>query len=409
MLTRKECIQLLKQDITPALGCTEPVCVALCLAHAAKVLDEEIVSIDVNVNIGIFKNGMSAGIPNFDHVGLKYAATLGAFLKNPEKGLKLFEDMDDSIKEKVYKFKQVQVHVDSTQTNLYVKGTLHTKNQTSTCIIRDEHTNVVYLSKNNVVLMDQNQIENKQSNFIQKLQEMKISEIVDLVNDLDSKDIDFLYDGVLMNLELADYAKNHNLPLSSSFENELILTLTAAIEARLSGCPLSTMSSSGAGTKGIALILPIHIVALEQHISKEKELKALALGHLLNRYINSYIGKLSPMCTCVMASSTACSAALVYMFGGSKEQIGYAIKNMTGTVTGMICDGGKVGCSLKVTTGTISALFCAKTALNNAPLKDSDGIVASTPEKCIQNMAYLSNVGMKDVDTTIVEIMENRF
>lgn len=409
MLTRKECIQLLKQDITPALGCTEPVCVALCLAHAAKVLDEEIVSIDVDVNIGIFKNGMSAGIPNFDHVGLKYAATLGAFLKNPEKGLKLFEDMDDSIKEKVYKFKQVQVHVDSTQTNLYVKGTLHTKNQTSTCIIRDEHTNVVYLSKNNVVLMDQNQIENKQSNFIQKLQEMKISEIVDLVNDLDSKDIDFLYDGVLMNLELADYAKNHNLPLSSSFENELILTLTAAIEARLSGCPLSTMSSSGAGTKGIALILPIHIVALEQHISKEKELKALALGHLLNRYINSYIGKLSPMCTCVMASSTACSAALVYMFGGSKEQIGYAIKNMTGTVTGMICDGGKVGCSLKVTTGTISALLCAKTALNNAPLKDSDGIVASTPEKCIQNMAYLSNVGMKDVDTTIVEIMENRF
>ena len=168
------------------------------------------------------------------------------------------------------------------------------------------------------------------------------------------------------------------------------------------------MSSSGAGTKGIALILPIHIVAREQQISKEKELKALALGHLLNRYVNSYIGKLSPMCTCVMASSTACSAALVYMFGGNKNQIGYAIKNMTGTVTGMICDGGKVGCSLKVTTGTLSALLCAKTALNNAPLKNSDGIVASTPEKCIQNMAYLSKVGMKKVDRTIVEIMEKK-
>lgn len=122
MLNKKECIQLLKQDVTPALRCTEPVCVALCLAHAAKILDEEIVSIDVDVNIGIFKNGMSAGIPNFDHVGLKYAATLGAFLKNPEKGLKLFEDIDDSIKGKVYKFKQVQVHVDSTQTNLYMKA-----------------------------------------------------------------------------------------------------------------------------------------------------------------------------------------------------------------------------------------------------------------------------------------------
>ena len=409
MLTRKECIQLLKQDVIPALGCTEPVCVALCLAHAAKVLDEEIVSIDVDVNIGIFKNGMSAGIPNFDHVGLKYAATLGAFLKNPEKGLKLFEDIDDSIKEKVYKFKQVQVHVDSSQTNLYVKGTLHTQNQSSTCIIQDEHTNVVYLSKNDDILIDNKNTVSKQSNLIQDLRKMSISDIVDLVNDLDSKDIEFLYDGVKMNLELADYAKDHNLALSSSFSSNLVSTLTAAIEARLSGCPLNTMSSSGAGTKGIALILPIHIVAREQQISKEKELKALALGHLLNRYINSYIGKLSPMCICVMASSTACSAALVYMFGGNKNQIGYAIKNMTGTVTGMICDGGKVGCSLKVTTGTLSALLCAKTALNNAPLKNSDGIVASTPEKCIQNMAYLSKVGMKEVDRTIVEIMENQF
>lgn len=409
MLSKKECIQLLKQDVTPALGCTEPVCVALCLAHAAKVLDEEIVSIDVDVNIGIFKNGMSAGIPNFDHVGLKYAATLGAFLKNPEKGLKLFEDIDDSIKEKVYKFKQVQVHVDSTQTNLYVKGTLHTQNQTSTCIIQDEHTNVVFLSKNDDILIDNKNTVNKQSNLISKLYKMNISDIVDLVNDLDSKGIEFLYDGVKMNLELAHYAKNHNLALSSSFSSNLVSTLTCAIEARLSGCPLNTMSSSGAGTKGIALILPIHIVAREQQISKEKELKALALGHLLNRYINSYIGKLSQMCTCVMASSTACSATPVYMFGGNKNQIGYAIKNMTDTVTGMICDGGKVECSLKVTTGTISALLCAKTALNNASLKDSDGIAASTLEKCIQNMAYLSKVGMKEVDRTIVEIMENQF
>ena len=406
MLNKLECIQLLKQDVIPALGCTEPVCVALCLAHASKVLDEEILSIDCEVNIGIFKNGMSAGIPNFEDVGLKYAATLGAFLKNPEKGLKLFEDIDDEIKNKVYRFKDTQIHVDSSQTGLYVKGTIHTQNQTSTCIIKDEHTNVVYVSKNDEVLLDYENTVSNQSNLIQNLKEMSISDIVDLVDELDVDAIEFLNDGVKMNLELADYAKDHNLPLSSSFSTSLISTLTSAIEARLSGCPLSTMSSSGAGTEGIALILPIHIVANEEHISKEKELKALALGHLLNRYINSYIGKLSPMCTCVMASSTACSAALVYMFGGNKEQIGYAIKNMTGTVTGMICDGGKVGCSLKVSTGTVAALICAKTALNNAPLKDSDGIVASTPEKCIQNTAYLSKHGMKDVDTTIVEIMK---
>lgn len=249
MLTRKECIQLLKQDVTPALGCTEPVCVALCLAHAAKVLDEKIVSINVDVNIGIFKNGMSAGIPNFDHVGLKYAASLGAFLKNPEKGLRLFEDIDDEIKNKVYKFKDTQVHVDSSQTNLYVTGTIHTQNQTSTCIIQDEHTNVVYLSKNDDILIDNKNTVSKQSNLIQDLRKMSISDIVNLVNDLDPKDIEFLYDGVKMNLELADYAKKHNLALSSSFSTNLISTLTCAIEARLSGCPLNTMSSSGAVKK----------------------------------------------------------------------------------------------------------------------------------------------------------------
>ena len=340
ILNKLECIQLLKQDVIPALGCTEPVCVALCLAHASKVLDEEILSIECDVNIGIFKNGMSAGIPNFEDVGLKYAATLGAFLKNPEKGLKLFEDIDDEIKNKVYKFKDTQIHVDSSQTGLYVKGTIHTQNQTSTCIIKNEHTNVVYVSKNDEIIIDSKNKTDAQSSLIQSFKQMHISDIVDLVDKLDIKDIEFLYDGVKMNLKLADYAKDHNLPLSSSFSTSLISTLTSAIEARLSGCPLSTMSSSGAGTKGIAIILPIHVVAREEHIAKEKELKALALGHLLNRYINSYIGKLSPMCTCVMASSTACSAALVYMFGGNKDQIGYTIKNMTGTVTGMICDGG---------------------------------------------------------------------
>lgn len=153
-----------------------------------------------------------------------------------------------------------------------MKGTIHTQNQTSTCIIQDEHTNVVYLSRNDDILIDNKNTVSKQSNLIQDLKKMSISDIVDLVNDLDSKDIEFLYDGVKMNLELADYAKNHNLPLSSSFSSNLISKLTSAIEARLSGCPLNTMSSSGAGTKGIALILPIHIVAREQQISIERHI-----------------------------------------------------------------------------------------------------------------------------------------
>lgn len=149
-------------------------------------------------------------------------------------------------------------------------------------------------------------------------------------------------------------------------------------------------------------------VAEELHVSLEKKLKALALTHLVNRYINAHIGKLSPMCTCVMASSTSASVGIAYLLDALDDQIGYCIRNMTGTVTGMICDGGKVGCALKISTGSTAALMCATTAVNNAVLRESDGICASTPEQCIQNMARVGKNGMNKVDEEIISIMKSK-
>lgn len=163
---------------------------------------------------------------------------------------------------------------------------------------------------------------------------------------------------------------------SEDLLTRIIRKVTAAAENRLDGCPLPAMSSSGAGTKGLVVSIPVNEVAEELHISLEKKLKALALTHLVNRYINAHIGKLSPMCTCVMASSTSASVGIAYLLDASDDQIGYCIRNMTGTVTGMICDGGKVGCALKVSTGSTAALMCAMTAVNNAGLRESDGICA---------------------------------
>lgn len=424
MLNKEECIQILRQDVTPALGCTEPACVAFCVATASHLLKESIVYVDVQVNIGIYKNGMSVGIPNFDRVGLEYAASLGCFL-NPNDTLRIFEGIDDLVCQRAIalcEHNQVKVMVDPNEKDLYVKCVIHTKNETTTCIIQHEHTNVVYLEKDGDVLIEENK-ESLQgfSKLIPQLQSMKICDILDVVNTLNVSDIEFLQDGIDMNEKLVEYAKKNVLPLSNSFNqklskdifssellSKLIFELTSSIEARLSGCPLSTMASSGAGTKGLAIILPLHVIASHFQIQKEKELKALALAHLLNRYINTYIGKLAPMCTCVMASSMALSASIVYMFDGNYCQIESAIINMTGTVTGMICDGGKVGCSLKVTSGTMSALLCAITALNDATLKSSDGIVGASAEQCIQNIAVLAKEGMNHLDSTIVKIMQTK-
>ena len=168
------------------------------------------------------------------------------------------------------------------------------------------------------------------------------------------------------------------------------------------------MSSSGAGTKGLVVSIPVNEVAEELHVSLEKKLKALALTHLVNRYINAHIGKLSPVCTCVMASSTSASVGIAYLLDATNDQIGFCIRNMTGTGTGMICDGGKVGCALKVSTGSTAALMCAISAVNNAVLRESDGICASTPEQCIQNMARIGKNGMNKVDEEIISIMKSK-
>lgn len=352
MLKKEEMITLLKNDVVPALGCTEPVCVALCAANAGKMTENKIRSIEVEVNAGIYKNGMSAGIPGCDYVGLPYAAALGAYLKNPEKGLELLEDITPEI-----------------------------------------------------------------------LEQMTIAQIRQVADTASEEELHFLMDGVEMNERLAAYSEDKKVGVgiadtlrsekgSEVLKNDLLtrimLKVSSAAESRLDGCPLPTMSSSGAGTKGLVVILPVSEAADALGVSMEKKVRALAIAHLVNRYINAYIGKLSPMCSCVMASSTAASVGIAYLLGGSDEQLGYAVRNMSGTVTGMICDGGKVGCAMKVATGSSAALLCALTAVHDAPLRVSDGICAETPEDCIRHMAQIGNQGMAQTDKEIIHIMEQK-
>lgn len=414
-MRKEELIDLLKKDVVPALGCTEPVCVALCAAYASKQLNNPITKIELDVNKGIYKNGMSAGIPHCKHVGLEYAASIGALLKNPEKQLTLFEDIEpDTITYAELLVPHVSITINDSA-SIHVKCTLHTSNETVTCMIKEAHTNIVYLEKNGIVLEEKTTQEtNNTSTVIDELKEMRISDIRSLVDSMTVDELYFLLDGIEMNNRLSQYkgtthlsdSFNHSL-FSEDLLTRIIRKVTAAAENRLDGCPLPAMSSSGAGTKGLVVSIPVNEMAEELHVSLEKKLKALALTHLVNRYINVHIGKLSPMCTCVMASSTAASVGIACLLDATNDQIGFCIRNMTGTVTGMICDGGKVGCALKVSTGSTAALMCAMSAVNNAVLRESDGICASTPEQCIQNMARIGKNGMNKVDEEIISIMKS--
>ena len=424
-MTKEQMLALLKRDVVPALGCTEPVCVALCAATAAAVLEDELDSVSIEVNPGIYKNAMSAGIPGCAKVGIPWAAAIGVFLRNPRKGLQLLEDITPEIlscAENLINTGKISVTIKNDEKSIYVKYTLHSATDDVICITRYSHTNIVYLNKNGQIILEKNTQSSAASDdaLVEDLKGMTIAEIRSLVCTASEDELSFMTDGVVMNEALAAYSEHNPIGIGLAgalrsqdvtplLGNELVakitLAVTSAAESRLDGCPLPTMSSSGAGTKGLVVILPISETAKAIGASRLETVRAIAFGHLINRYINAYVGKLSPMCSCVMCSSTAAAAGIAMLLGGNDTQIGYAIRNMSGTVTGMICDGGKVGCAMKVATGSFAALTSALHAVKDVALRVSDGICAETPEQCIRNMASVGINGMKDTDQEILRIM----
>lgn len=424
MLTKEQMLAMLRADVVPALGCTEPVCVALAAADASKVIGGTVSKINVKVNANIYKNGMSAGIPNFHTVGLHYAAAIGAVLKNPERQLELLQDVTEDTVAMVNRLVEdsaVSVTIDETQTGLYVNCEVSTENGTGLTIIKGAHTNIVLTKVNEDVIFEKEMMSaSGDDSVVEALKNMTIAEIRALVDSASEEELAFMMDGVAMNEALSDYSLTHEIGIGAAktfrenigtkligddLMSRIMMRVMSAAENRLDGCPYPTMSSAGAGTKGLVVILPISETAKVLGVSKEKTVKALAFGHLLNRYINAYVGKLAAVCSCCMASSTAACAAMTWLLGGNDEQIGFAIRNMTGTITGMICDGGKVGCAFKVSASSAAALTNAIMAVNQVALRVTDGICADTAEQCIKNIGQIANPGMVQTDKEILDIM----
>lgn len=422
-VTPETAIIHLKNTVKPSLGCTEPVCVALSAAAAAEVAEGEIKKIFMVVNPGLYKNGMSVAIPGYDEVGIAHAAALGVLIGKTEKSLQIFEDITSELSKKakaLIENDQVEIQVDDKQKSIYAYCKLQTEKGEAEAWIKGAHTNIT-LTKWNGEIEYQKEAGTctGKDPFLEALKEMSIEEINHIVDQMKIADLQFLLDGTVPNEEIAQYGEKSPSEVGIAFmlgremvDNSLMELMMkkvgSAIESRLDGCPYSVTSSAGAGSKGLALIIPLTTAAKKQNLSDEALARALAFGHLMNSYINAHIGKLSAMCTCAVAASTAMSAALVKLWGGDSCQIGQAVCNMTGTVTGMICDGGKTGCALKLAMATSGAYMSAKMAMNHSVLRATDGICDDTPEKCIRNIARIANQGMEPADEEILKIMTGK-
>ena len=429
-----EIIELIRKEVKPALGCTEPIAVALAAAKAVEILEERSnvsmrndkdLRIDVQVSANILKNGMGVGIPGTGMVGLFIAAALGAVCGKSSYGLEVLQDFDEvsinKAKELVSK-KYVRINLAETNKKLYIKaivGSAQIPGHQATAVIEDDHDNIAEIWYDNSLLASSHRETAEEPQKCTLDYGLTVKEIFDFAQSVPYEDIEFILESRSLNLTLAEeglrgkYGLRVGWAISLESSKEVFgddflsyaMSMTAAAsDARMAGCTLPAMSNSGSGNQGITATMPIIAYSQKYPVSEEKLARALTMSHLIAIHIKGYLGKLSALCGCVIAS-TGAACGLIYLRGGSYEQMCYSIKNMIGNITGMVCDGAKEGCAMKVASGVSSALQSAVLAMGGICISPEDGIIEEDIEKTIRNLGRIGSVGMQSTDNMILDIM----
>lgn len=421
---RQQIIDLINREVVPAIGCTEPVAVALAVAKASETLGVQPRQIVVRLSANILKNAMGVGIPGTGMIGLPIAIALGALVGRSAYQLEVLKDATPADVERGKAMIdahcidiQLKEHIDE---KLYIEAICRADGQEATAIISGGHTRFVYVAKNKDVLLDIQQggttVEEDET------VDLNMRKVYDFAMTAPLDEIRFILKAAELNQNAAeqsfkgDFGHSLGKTMRGTYEHQLlgdcvfshILSYTsAACDARMAGAMIPVMSNSGSGNQGIACTLPVVVYAKDNKKSEEELIRALILSHLTVIYIKQSLGRLSALCGCVVAA-TGSSCGITYLMGGSYEQIVYAVKNMVANLTGMICDGAKPSCAMKLTSGVSTAVLSAMMAMENKFVTSVEGIVDDDVDKSIRNLTLIGSKGMNETDKLVLKIMTTK-
>ena len=421
---RKRIIDLIHQEVVPAIGCTEPIAVALCVAKATETLGTKPEKINVLLSANILKNAMGVGIPGTGMIGLPIAIALGALIGKSEYQLEVLKDSTPDVVEEGKRFiEEKRIHIslkENIEEKLYIEVCCEAGDDKATAVIAGGHTTFIYIERNGEVLFQKQHTASCEKE--EECLDLTLRKVYDFALNTPLDEISFILETARLNKAAAErsfegnYGHGLGKMLRGTYEHKVmgdsvfshILSYTSgACDARMAGAMIPVMSNSGSGNQGISATLPVLVFAEENDKSEEELIRALMLSHLTVIYIKQSLGRLSALCGCVVAA-TGSSCGITWLMGGTYDQVAYAVQNMIANLTGMICDGAKPSCALKVTTGVSTAVLSAIMAMENRCVTSVEGIIDEDVDQSIRNLTKIGSKGMNETDKLVLEIMTGK-
>lgn len=421
---REKIISLVKNEVVPAVGCTEPMAVSLCVAKATELLGKAPEKIDVMLSANILKNAMGVGIPGTGMIGLPIAVALGALIGKSEYGLEVLKDVDDEAVECGKAFmneNRISIGLkEGISEKLYIEVLVKNGSDKAKAVISGGHTNFVLLVHNDDTVYEVRHAAEDEADDDDGW--LTLSKVYEFATTSPLKEIDFICQAKVLNEKAAEESLKGNYghmlgktlsqPLGKGIFGDTIfshvISATAcACDARMAGAPIPVMSNSGSGNQGICATLPVVKFAEENHNTEEELTRALMLSHLTAIYIKQSLGRLSALCGCVVAS-TGSACGITYLMGGGYDQITFAVKNMAANLTGMICDGAKPSCALKLASGVSTAVLSAMLAVQQKCVTSVEGIIDDDVDRSIHNLTRIGKDAMDETDRCVLEIMTSK-